>query len=182
MKKNNIDIGLLIIGSVVTIVIVALILAYLSLNTDEGDDLPTLHSEAIVRQEIKVIERAGSAPDAPEIKEPILSDEDIMAIVVMREAEGEELIGKIAVAATILNRCDYYGLTVESVVFSPNQYSFSFDTVPSEDCYKAVRIAKRERELFPETMMWFSNEGFPAYGKPYLKIQDHYFNYLKEEQ
>lgn len=182
MKKNNIDLGLLIIGTVVTIIIISLILAYLSLNTDEGDDLPTLHSEAIVRQEIKVVERAGSAPDVPEIKEPILSDEDIMAIVAMREAGNQELIGKVAVVATILNRCDYYGKTVESVVYEPNQYSFSKDTIPNEDCYMAVKIALRERDLFPRTMMWFMPDDWSQYGDHYLPIQDHYFSYLEDEE
>lgn len=181
MKKNDVDIGLVILGAVIGTIIVALILAYISFNAEAHEEIPTLNAKPIVMRQIEVIEKTGSVPDAPEIKEPVLSDEDIMAIVAMKEAENQELIGKVAVVATILNRCDYYGETVETVVYKPNQYTFSKDTVPNEDCYLAVKIAMRERDLFPSTMMWFLPSGYPSYGEPYMKIQDHYFSYLEEE-
>ena len=182
MKKDDIDIGVVILGAVITTIIVALILAYISFNAEAQDNLPVLHATPILKAKIEVIEKAGSVPDMPEAKEPILSDEDIMAIVAMKEAGNQELIGKVAVVATILNRCDYYGETVETVVYKPNQYSFDKDTIPNEDCYMAVKIALRERDLFPHTMMWFLPNDWSPYGDHYLKIQDHYFSYLEDEE
>lgn len=181
MKKNDVDIGLVILGAVIGIIIVALTLAYIRFNAEAHEEIPTLNAKPIVMRQIEVIEKTGSVPDAPEIKEPVLSDEDIMAIVAECEAGNQELIGKVAVISTILNRCDYYGETVETVVYKPNQYAFDKEVVPSEESYLAVKIALRERDLFPDTMMWFLPSGYPNYGKPYMKIQDHYFCCAEDE-
>lgn len=184
MRDNNdIDFGVIILGAVMAIIIVVFVLGYITCHNEKQEELPMLNAEPIIHREITVKDVAGSVPEVIEvIKEPVLSDEDIMAIVVMMEAENQELIGKVAVAATILNRCDYYGLTVESVVNQPNQYSFNKDTIPNEDCYTAVKIALRERDLFPDTMMWFRKFHYHTFATPYMKIQDHYFSYLEGKE
>ena len=181
MKKDDIDTGMKILITVFVTMAIAII-TVLSIDSEVHEEIPTLDAKPIVKRQIEVIEKAGSVPDMPEVKEPILSDEDIMAIVAMKEAGNQELIGKVAVVATILNRCDYYGETVETVVYKPNQYSFDKDTIPNEDCYMAVKIALRERDLFPHTMMWFLPNDWSPYGDHYLKIQDHYFSYLEDEE
>ena len=158
--------------------------------TDSKNENITLNAEPI-HYEIPVEDKVEEIPEeisiieeivTEEVKEPVLSDEDIMAIVAECEAGNQEIIGRVAVVATILNRCDYYGETVETVVYKPNQYAFDKEVVPSEESYLAVKIALRERDLFPDTMMWFLPSGYSSYGKPYMKIQDHYFSYLPEEE
>lgn len=132
----------------------------------------------------------------PEVKKEIehvtqlnpLTDEELIARVVMAEAGGEEMVGKVAVAMTILNRCDYYGLTVETVVYAkPNgvkQYSIS-DTY-NDECMRAVEIAQENRELFPSTMMWFKTDEYHDFknGNPqdYMPIGKHYFSYLEDKK
>ena len=112
--------------------------------------------------------------------EPILSDEELIAQVVEAEARGEEMIGKVAVATTILNRADYYGLAVEAVVSAKNQYSYPYSGEISEDSYRAVEIALANRDLFPRTMMWFRTGQYHSFADDYLQIGNHYFSYLKE--
>ena len=181
--KNNMDWSALPVLLIILAMLGMLYVFYLFTYGAEEKELPELTVTPI-----EVVDKVGSPLVTEELspvvelpKEPILSDEDIMAIVAMCEAGNQELIGKVAVVSTILNRCDYYGETVETVVYKPNQYSFDKDTVPNEDCYLAVKIALRERDLFPSTMMWFLPNDWSPYGDHYLKIQDHYFSYLKEE-
>lgn len=137
-------------------------------------------------EESQVIEESFEylAEEPIEIRNDILTvyDDYLMAQVVMHEAGNQEMIGKVAVVATILNRCDYFGLTVEQVVSSPNQYAYPYLGEISDEAYRAVEIARANRDLFPSTMMWFLPSGFPEYGEPYLKIQDHYFSYAVEEE
>ena len=132
----------------------------------------------------KVIEVEEKEVEPEPEKEPVihLTDDDILAAVVMAEAGNQEMIGKVAVAITILNRCDFFDASVESIVSAPNQYSYPCTGVITEECYEAVRIAKENRNLFPKGMMWFLPSGFPEYGHNYLKIQDHYFSYLTDEE
>ena len=137
-------------------------------------------------EESQVIEASFEylAEEPIETRNDILTvyDDYLMAQVVMHEAGNQEMIGKVAVVATILNRCDYFGLTVEQVVSSPNQYAYPYMGEISDEAYRAVEIARANRDLFPSTMMWFLPSGFPEYGEPYLKIQDHYFSYAVEEE
>ena len=189
---DGIDYDLMIIIAIMVIILGIAISVYMNLQPKERYE--TLHGEPIVKQEEvqenlmddiigghETVTVTVTEEVSEEIKEPILSDEDIMAIVAECEAGNQKLIGKVAVIATILNRCDYYGETVETVVYKPLQYAFNKEVVPSEESYLAVKIALRERDLFPSTMMWFLPSEYPSYGKPYMKIQDHYFSYLEEE-
>ena len=145
--------------------------------------------ESIIEEKItqEVIEEAVEEVIEEVIEEkpePVvhMTDDDIMAAVVMAESGNQEMIGKVAVAITILNRCDFYDATVESIVTAPSQYSYPYTGVITEDCYEAVRIARENRNLFPKGMMWFLPSGYPRYGHPYLQIQGHYFSYLTDEE
>ena len=111
-----------------------------------------------------------------------MTDDDILAAIAMSEAGNQEMIGKVAVVMTVLNRCDYWNASVESIVSAPNQYAYPYTGVITEDAYEAVRIARQNRNLFPKGMMWFLPSGYPSYGHPYLQIQGHYFSYLTNEE
>ena len=112
-----------------------------------------------------------------------MTDDDIIAAVVMGEAGNQDLLGKTAVAATILNRADYFGLTIEQVVNADNAYNaYPYTGVVTADCYRAVEIARENRDLFPTTMMFFKTKDYHGFGEHYNKIGDHYFSYLAENE
>ena len=92
----------------------------------------------------------------------------------------QELLGMVAVATTVLNRADYYDMTIEQVVTAKNQYSYPYTGVIKHECYRAVEIAKENRDLFPATMMWFRTKHYHDFGTPYMQIGDHYFSQLEE--
>lgn len=180
---NNLLLGVLLVA-----IVIGLSLIYMMTHPEQTETLKAepivkeQSAEPIVKKTVGGHEKVKVTVAEPEEKKPTLSDEDIMAIVAECEAGNQEIIGRVGVIATILNRCDYYGETVETVVYKPNQYAFDKDVVPSEESYLAVKIALRERDLFPRTMMWFLPSGYSKYGEPYLKIQDHYFNCLSESE
>ena len=122
--------------------------------------------------EVEVIDETATLPTHP--ARPVLMDEELIAMVIHAEAGGEELVGKVAVAAVVLNRCDYYGLTVESVVYAKNQFAMA-DTYSEEDL-RAVEIAQENRDLFPADMMYFRNKHYHSFGSPYMQIGNHYFS------
>ena len=184
----------LLVGIIAVIGIIGAILIY---NNIHGilfaDDVPELHAEPMYVKEVtggheivEVVSETAELPKDRPSKKTILSDEEIMAKVVHEEAKGERLLGQVLVAYTILNRCDYYGETVETVVSKPNQYSYNPDVKPNESCYRAVIIAELIKDfipdLLPDTLMWFANDGYHTdCGKPYIHVGGHYFNYLPEE-
>lgn len=119
-------------------------------------------------------------PERP-IKPYYMTDDDIIAAVVMGEAGNQDLLGKTAVAATVLNRADYFGLTVEEVVTADGAYNaYPYYGIITSDCYRAVEIARENRDLFPSTMMYFKTKSYHSFGEPYEQIGDHFFSYLKE--
>lgn len=119
-------------------------------------------------------------PERP-IKPYYMTDDDIVAAVVMSEAGNQDLLGKTAVAATVYNRADYFGLTVEQAVSAEGAYSWPYYGLITEDCYRAVEIARENRDLFPSTMMYFRNAHYHNFGIPYEQIGDHFFSLIESE-
>ena len=169
------------------IVIVALLCRMAQISaTAEIPELEAVPIETL--EQIERIEAKAEPVEIIEVKEAVPTDEEIIARVVMAEAEGEEMIGKVAVAMAVLNQCDYYGLTAETIayigVYEIKQFSIS-DTY-NEDCMRAVEIAQANRDLFPSTMMWFQLDDYHDFGngnpQDYMKIGNHYFSYLRKEE
>jgi hypothetical protein len=169
MEERN-DIALLIwlIGMAIAIA------TYLLLHgADVHDDVSVLKGEPIKKTPVEEI---ITETEVIEKEAPKPSDEDLIAAVVMAEAGNQEMVGKVAVAMVVLNRCDKWGMTVESVVSQEGQFAYPYYGTVNEDCYTAVRIAQENRELFPEDMVYFRNTKFHDFGIPYLQIQGHYFS------
>ena len=139
----------------------------------EVKDAPGDLSEEIPADVIQEVEQKE------EHKKPVLSDEEIIAMVVHAEAQGEPMIGKVAVACVVYNRCDRYGLTVESVVNAKNQFAIS-DSYTEEDL-RAVEIARDNRDLYPENMLYFRTEDYHTFGSNWLPIGNHYFSLESED-
>lgn len=129
-----------------------------------------------IEQEESVVYKAKPVfeEEKAEKHEIVLTDEELMARVVHKEAEVEPMIGKVAVVSVILNRCDAWGETVESVIFEKDQFTIS-DTYTDDDM-RAVEIAQKVRDLFPQNMIYFRNQHFHTFGTPYMVIGGHYFS------
>ena len=172
MGEDDFNFALLVIVFFVGIFAVSLV--YTKIHPENEDF--TLKSEPIKVEQPQVIEETVEI-----VKEsPVPSDEDLIAAVVMAEAGNQEMIGKVAVAMVVLNRCDYWGMTVESVVTQENQFAYPYYGEVTEECYEAVRIAQENRSLFPPNMLFFRSTKFHDFGEPYLQIQSHFFS-LKED-
>ena len=151
------------------------------------DDLPEVHADPIYIKEelsgghdtVEVETVSEEAETTAEEKHPILMDEELIAMVVHAEANNQPMIGKVAVAAVVLNRCDYFGLTVESVVYAKNQFAIA-DTY-SKDDMRAVEIAMSNRDLFPETLLYFRAGHFHKFGVEWEQIGDHFFSLIESE-
>ena len=146
------------------IAFVGIITLLRDLNTSE--ELPEVTAYPIVKEEVKTITAETK------LEEP--SEDWLIASVVMAEAEGEEMVGKVAVASAILNRCDNWDKTVSEVIGEPNQFAKGKE--PNLDCLRAVEIAKEVRDLYPSDMLYFRNAHYHEFGCPFLVIGHHYFS------
>ena len=101
---------------------------------------------------------------------------ELIARVCMSEAGNEPFMGKVAVAMTVLNRCDNWNKTTEEIVYAPHQYWTGNNGTPTEECFSAVAFAIENRDIFPADMMYFRNKHYHTFGKPYTQIGAHYFS------
>lgn len=153
------------------IAFVGIITLLKDLNTNE--ELPEVTAYPIVEEEVKTI-------TAETKLEPVEPSEDyLIASIVMAEAEGEEMVGKVAVASVILNRCEAWNKTVSEVIGEPNQFAKGKE--PNLDCLRAVEIAKDVRDLYPSDMLYFRNAHYHEFGCPFLVIGHHYFSTERTE-
>ena len=140
--------------------------------------------EPIIEEEItqEVIEEIVEEVIEEE-PEPVvhLTDDDILAAVAMSEAGNQDVLGMSFVIMTVLNRCDYYDATVESIVSAPHQYAYPYYGKISDNAYLAIKLAREYRNTFPP-ITWFQTGDYPAYGEPAFKWGDHYFSYIAESE
>ena len=170
---------------VVWIVALLLVVAGLSIfyvATKQTNEDFILKAEPIKQVTAAEIVEKITETEEEEPKTPILSDQELIAMVVMSEAGNQDMLGKVAVASVVLNRCDYFGLTVESVVKAKGQFSFPYYGTVTDECYRAVEIAEHSRDLFPATMLYFRNTKYHDFGIPYEQIGDHYFSLIEESE
>lgn len=107
---------------------------------------------------------------------------DLIARVVMSEANGEPMVGKVAVVATIFNRARIYDQTIAEVIYAPNQYSTANNGKPTEECYEAIDLYCDCPELWPDDLVFFQLNNFSRYGDDYAQIGSHYFSTRKEQK
>ena len=141
-------------------------------DLNKVEELPEVTAYPIVKEEVKTI-------TAETKLEPVVDDDYLIASIVMAEAEGEEMVGKVAVASVILNRCENWNKTVSEVIGEPNQFAKGKE--PNLDCLRAVEIAKDVRDLYPSDMLYFRNAHYHEFGCPFLVIGHHYFSTERTE-
>lgn len=107
------------------------------------------------------------------------SEDDALAAVAMSEAGNQDVLGMAFVVMTVLNRCDYYDLTVDEVLYAPNQYSYPYYGKISHEAYRAVELAREYRDSF-DNIMWFRTGTFHDFGTPAFKWGDHYFSMMED--
>ena len=112
-----------------------------------------------------------------------LSDEEIelIALVVMGEAEGEPELGQRLVIDTILNRVDdsHFPDSVTDVVYQANQFSVMWNG-RIDRCYvkdELVELVKDElTERTNDECVFFMAGGYSQYGEPMFQECCHYFS------
>lgn len=127
---------------------------------------------------------SAKAAEAPvdHLVEYAQRDLDEMALVVMSEANAEPMVGKVAVAATILNRARIFDMSIHEVIHTPNAYSSHWRGKVSQECYDAVAMSIQCPTLFPDDMVYFQQSSFPKWGDEYLQIGAHYFGTVKKKE
>ena len=127
-----------------------------------------------------IMSLVASAP-VDQIVEHTKKDIDEIARVVMSEANAEPMVGKVAVAATILNRARIFDMSIHEVIHTPNAYSSHWTGKVSQECYDAVTMSIQCPTLFPDDMVYFQQHSFPRWGDEYLQIGAHYFSTYKDK-
>lgn len=196
-KMNEFNVSDLLLGVLLGAIIIGLGLFYMMTHPTKQEEL-TLNAEPIVEQTeveeipeipeeltggheiVEVVSETAELPKDRPSKKPILSDEELEAMVVHAEAGAEEMIGKVAVVAVILNRCDAWGMTPESVIYQKDQFAIA-DSYTEEDM-RAVEIAQKVRDLFPSNMLYFRNQHYHTFGTPYMTIGGHFFSLEESEE
>jgi len=117
-------------------------------------------------------------------------EQNLLLDVAMAEAEGEDSVGKALVMITVLNRTEHFNAPIGEIIYAPNQFAVGrMGIQPSEDCYEALgMVVDGWDESWIEgdwdhsmKILWFSADGYPAYGEPMFQYGGHYFSGLKEE-
>lgn len=105
-------------------------------------------------------------------------DRLLMAQIVMAEAGTEPFVGKVAVAATILNRAELRGMTIPEVCYEENQYAKPWVGTLEQDVFDAVDFAVENRDLFPRNMFFFRTHHFHrmAFAEDYMVLGNHYYS------
>lgn len=126
-----------------------------------------------------------------EVEEPVveygISQEeiDLIALVVMAEAEGESEYGQRLVIDSILNRVDheakYIPDTVTEVIYQPHQFTSMWNG-RADRCYvKPELVELVKEELVSRTdydVIFFRTSHYSEYGTPMFQEGAHYFSSL----
>ena len=142
--------------------------------------------EEMITDEVETINIVEPIIEAEEtVDEPIISisneDIELLALVTMAEAEGENEEGKRMVIDTILNRVDSerFDNTISEVIYAPNQFT-SMRNGRVDRCYVADDIYQLViEELTNRTnydVLYFTAYQYGAYGTPMFQIGNHYFS------
>lgn len=117
------------------------------------------------------------------INEIDLTEEEIelIALIIMAEAEGESEEGQRLVIDTILNRVEseYFPDTVSEVIYQPSQFSCVWNgrvdrCYVKEELCQLIREEIRSRTNYD--VMFFTAGKYGNYGEPMFSVGNHYFS------
>ena len=133
--------------------------------------------EVKVKPEVKVVKEEVKA----EPVELSLSDVDLIALVVMAEAEGEPEEGKRLVADVILNRVDSgkFPNSVEGVVYQKGQFEAMWngrvDRCEVRDDIRKI-VEEEMASRVNSKVLYFRTNHYHNFGTPELSVGNHYFS------
>ena len=144
--------------------------------------------EVIEEPEI-VVEEVKAEPEVKVVKEEVkaepvelsLSDIDLIALVVMAEAEGEPEEGKRLVADVILNRVDSgkFPNSVEGVVYQKGQFEAMWngrvDRCEVRDDIRKI-VEEEMASRVNSKVLYFRTNHYHNFGTPELSVGNHYFS------
>ena len=128
--------------------------------------------------ETPVIEKVESYSVSCEVTQ---EDVELIALVVMAEAEGESELGQRLVVDTILNRVDgkYWPNTINEVIYQKNQFTSMWNGRTNR-CYVKPELVELVRdELKNRTnndVVFFRTTRYSDYGVPMFQEGAHYFS------
>ena len=157
-------------------------LLYLDGIDVDGEALPDWEPVPVV--EVAEVEEEPEEVEPAIEKEQLDQDDlDLLAALVMAEAESQDFMGKRLVARVVFNRVEdsEFPDDIESVVFEPRAFTPTEDGRLEEvsgkvtnDCYEAVQA---EFDVCSDpNIKYFCSGGFSQYGEPLYRYQDHYFS------
>lgn len=147
----------------------------------------TYETKEVVDESDITPKKSEVAPQGHMSQLTLYSEEDIelIALVTIAEAEGEDNMGKRLVIDTILNRVDNENFpdTLYDVIYQRYHFSCVWNgrmercSVNSEVC-DLVRSELSERTN--SDVLFFQSGGYSKYGKPLFKLGNHYFSGWEE--
>lgn len=115
--------------------------------------------------------------------EPLATEEEIelLALLVMAEAEGECEEGQRLVIDVVLNRVDdpHFPNTIQEVVYQKNQFSGMYGERITH-CYVKDELVQLVREELKNRtnydVIFFRTQHYHSYGVPMFQVGAHYFS------
>lgn len=138
-------------------------------------ELPTKETEVTTEPE--------TVEDIPDEEEITMSEEDVqlIALLMMAEAEGEPEEGQRLVIDTVLNRVDsiHFPDAVHSVIYQKGHFSSMWNgrvnrVSATEYARKLVREELKSRLNYE--VIYFTAGRYSKYGKPMFIVGNHYFS------
>lgn len=134
--------------------------------------------------EVEIIEEIEIPPVATpdDIEEEIYWDSlELLALCIEAEAGNQSQYGKRLVCDVVLNRTDDpdFPNTIWDVIMQPHQFTVVsngsiYKVDPSEETFQVVREELENRTN--DQVLFFTSEGYSAYGKSWEKVEAHYFS------
>lgn len=151
-------------------------------NARQLDVVVAYPNEAVVYP-AKICYKAPTSQRISEDKVPSISDKDVelIALVVMAEAEGEPELGKRMVISTILNRMDskHFPNTIYDVLYQRSQFTCMTNGRVERCEVRDEILVLVEEELIDRTnqdVIFFSAGKYGKYGVPMWSVANHYFS------
>ena len=173
--KNRLSITILIVALVffiigtMTGVTITCAINNLSVETEEATTAQVVAKTSVKEDSIEYV--------------PTLNKDDLelIALVTMAEAEGENEYGKRLVIDTILNRVKsrHFPNTIREVIYQPNQFTSMWNgridrcSVDDDICQLVME------EFLSQTndeVIFFRTDRYSDFGTPLFKVGNHYFS------
>lgn len=156
------------------LIFIAVIIILLAIDIQSADNRPTMSPEcAQSTTEENITEEEYLGVSRKEL--------ELIALIVMAEAESESNIGKKLVADVILNRVDskHFPNSISDVVYQKAQFTPVWNgrlerCYVDKDIYKLVMGEYEDRLDYD--VIFFNAGSYSRYGSPLYQIGNHYFS------